>query len=70
MNPFYTRGLEGTFRQYGLITAYTLQAFLEIPKNRIGDKSSIYEISCKDFNKKCIGRTQQSIHTRYMAHLK
>jgi hypothetical protein len=55
--------------------AYTagpsLQSLLGNPKDKVNrnEKSGIYEINCKDCNKKYIGQTKRPIITRFKEHV-
>jgi hypothetical protein len=55
--------------------AYTaglsLQSLLGNPKDKVNrnEKSGIYEINCKDCNKKYIGQTKRPIITRFKEHM-
>lgn len=77
--PRLTNGLSRIFKDIGITVVHSsenkLQQILGNPKDKISinERSGIYEISCKDCDKKYVGQTRRSIQTRFkehMAHLK
>src|SRR5699024_12574076 len=72
--PALTKGLERIFRGLDMNVVYTpgpsLQSLLGNPTDKISsnETSGIYEINCKDCNKKYIAHTIRPILTRFTDH--